>query len=158
MRLSGASLLLVAGTGADIKRLRLSRELGADLTIDVEKEDPVKKSMELTRGGFDVVFEASGNPKSVPQALAMVKPGGKVVLIGIHPAPAQIPTTNLVRSSKTIIGAYGYDADIWYRAINLLASKKVMADSMITHKLPLSEGKHGFELLVKKEATKVIFV
>jgi threonine dehydrogenase-like Zn-dependent dehydrogenase len=28
---------------------------------------------------------------------------------------------------------------------------------MVTHRLPLTEARHGFELLVKKEATKVIF-
>ena len=158
IRLSGVSLLMVAGAAPDTKRLTTASELGADVTIDVTKEDPVKKALSLTRRGFDVVFEASGNPKSVTQALAMVKPGGKVILIGIHPAPGEIPTTDVVRQSKSIIGAYGYDADIWNRAINLLNTKRVKVDSMITHKLPLTEGTHGFELLVKKEATKVIFI
>jgi 2-desacetyl-2-hydroxyethyl bacteriochlorophyllide A dehydrogenase len=157
VKLSGVSLLMIAGAAPDAKRLATASELGADVIIDVTKEDPVKKSHSLTRRGFDVVFEASGNPKSIPQALAMVRPGGKVILIGIHPAPGEIPTTDVVRSSKTIIGAYGYDADIWNRAINLLNTKKVKVDSMITHRLPLTEGANGFELLVKKEATKVIF-
>jgi len=157
IKLAGAALVLVAGTGVDAKRLATASELGADLTIDVTREDPVKKAMELTRGGFDVVLEASGSPKSVPQGLAMVKPGGKVILIGIHPAPAEIPTTNLVRSSKSVIGAYGYDADIWNRALTLLSSGKVRTVPMVTHRLPLTEARHGFGLLVKKEATKVIF-
>jgi 2-desacetyl-2-hydroxyethyl bacteriochlorophyllide A dehydrogenase len=157
IKLAGAALVLVAGTGVDAKRLATASELGADLTIDVTREDPVKKAMELTRGGFDVVLEASGSPKSVPQGLAMVKPGGKVILIGIHPAPAEIPTTNLVRSSKSVIGVYGYDAEIWNRALTLLSSGKVRTAPMVTHRLPLTEAGHGFELLVKKEATKVIF-
>jgi 2-desacetyl-2-hydroxyethyl bacteriochlorophyllide A dehydrogenase len=158
VKLSGVSLLMVAGAAPDAKRLSVAAELGADVTIDVTKEDPVKKAITLTRRGFDVVLEASGNPKSIPQALAMVKPGGKVILIGIHPAPGEIPTTDVVRQSKSIIGAYGYDADIWNRAITLLNTKKVKVDSMITHRLPLTEAIHGFELLVKKEATKVIFI
>lgn len=155
---SGVSLLIVAGAGVDTKRLAIARELGADLTIDVTKDDPVKKAMELTRNGFDIVLEASGNPKSVPQALAMVKPGGKVILIGIHPAPGEIPTTDVVRRSKSIIGAYGYDVDIWKRALTLLNNGMVRVEPMITHRLPLSEANHGFELLVNKEATKVIFI
>lgn len=158
VKLSGVSLLMVAGASADTSRLTVAKELGADLTIDVTRDDPVKKAMLLTRIGFDVVLEASGNPKSVPQALAMVKPGGKVILIGIHPAPGEIPTTDVVRRSKSIIGAYGYDADIWNRALTLLNTGKVKTEPMITHRLPLTEATHGFELLVKKEATKVIFI
>jgi threonine 3-dehydrogenase len=157
VKLSGVSLLMVAGAALDAKRLAIANELGADVTIEITKEDPIKKAQSLTRRGFDIVFEASGSPKSIPQALAMVRPGGKVILIGIHPAPGEIPTTDVVRSSKTIIGAYGYDADIWNRAINLLKTNKVKVDSMITHRLPLTEGVKGFELLVKKEAAKVIF-
>lgn len=158
IRLAGAALVLVAGTSVDMRRLAAAKELGADLTVDVTKEDPVKKAMELTRSGFDVVLEASGSPKSVPQGLAMVKPGGKVILIGIHPAPAEISTTTVVRSSKSVIGAYGYDADIWNRALALLSTGKVRTEPMITHRLPLTDARHGFELLVKKEATKVIFI
>jgi threonine dehydrogenase-like Zn-dependent dehydrogenase len=116
----------------------------------------VKKALEIKRGGLDVVFEASGNPASVTDALNMVKPGGKVVLIGIHPAPAQIQTTSFVRSAKTIIGAYGYDAEIWNRALTLMNNGQVKTAPIITHVMPFQDAKRGFELLVSKEATKVI--
>lgn len=158
----GADYVMVAGTGADKRRLEIAHQLGADDIIDVEKEDPVRRAIEATGGGLrtglDFVFEASGSPKSVPQALAMVRPGGKVVLIGIHPAPAEFQATDLVRRSKSIIGAYGYDAEIWRRAIKLLSSGKVKVKPMITHRLPLSEAKEGFELAVKKEAASVLFL
>jgi 2-desacetyl-2-hydroxyethyl bacteriochlorophyllide A dehydrogenase len=155
VKLSGASSAMVAGTSVDKKRLDIAVELGADRIVNVEREDPVKAS---PTGGFDFVFEASGNPRSVPQALAMVKPGGKVILIGIHPIPAEIQTTDLVRRSKSILGAYGYDADIWRRAITLLTTLKVRVEPMITHRIPLPEAERGFELAVRKEATKVIFI
>ncbi len=162
LRASGAGYVMVAGTGADENRLQIARDLGADDTINVEKEDLVSRAMEATGGGFraglDFVFEASGNPASVSQAVSMVRPGGKVILIGIHPVSAEFPTTNLVRSSKSIIGAYGYDLAIWHRALILFSSGKVRVEPMVTHRLPLSEAEKGFELAVKKEAAKVIFL
>jgi len=162
LKASGAGYTLVAGTGADEKRLQIARELGADDTIDVEKEDPVNKAMAATggglRAGLDFVFEASGNPVSVSQAVNMVRPGGKVILIGIHPTSAEFATTNLVRSSKSIIGAYGYDRDIWLRALYLFSSGKVRVEPMITHRVPLSEAEKGFEMAVSREAAKVIFL
>ena len=162
LRASGAGHIMVAGTSVDAQRLQIAYELGADDTINVEQENPVSRAMAVSGGGFraglDFVFEASGNPASVSQAVDMVKPGGKVILIGIHPAPAEFATTNLVRSSKSIIGAYGYDRDIWVRALHLFSSGKVKTEPMITHRLPLAEAVTGFELAVKKEAAKVIFL
>ncbi len=155
---SGAGLILMAGTSADGGRLDIARRLGADVLLEVDREDPVKKALELTGTGLDYVFEASGNPRSVPQALDMVKPGGKVILIGIHSGPAQFNPTELVRGHKSLIGAYGYDPETWQRALRLLSSRRVKAEEMITHRVPLAEAPKGFELAAKKEAAKVIFV
>jgi len=162
LKAAGAGLIMAAGTSNDSMRLNIAREMGADMTINVDKEDIVSMAKELTgggsRSGLDVVLEASGNPKSVTQAVHMVRPGGKVILIGIHPKPAEIPTTELVRQSKSIIGAYSYDAEIWQRCIALLTSGRVQVKSMITHRLPLTEADEGFEAAVSRKAAKVIFV
>ncbi len=155
---AGASLILMAGTTADRRRLEIARSLGADVIIEVDGEDPVQKAMKLTGAGFDFAFEASGNPKSVPQALDMVKPGGKVILIGIHSGLAQFNPTELVRGKKSIIGAYGYEPETWHRALALLSSRRVKAEEMITHRVPLVEARKGFELAAKREAAKVLFI
>jgi len=162
LKAAGAAAVMVAGTGTDGRRLEIARKLGADVITDVEKEDPVIKAREMTRAysgaGLDFVFEASGNPRSIPQALSMVRARGKVIAIGIHPAPAEIQTTELVRRSKSIIGAYAYDQETWRRSLALLASGKVRIEPMVTHRLPIPEAKDGFELAIKKEAAKVLFI
>jgi 2-desacetyl-2-hydroxyethyl bacteriochlorophyllide A dehydrogenase len=155
---AGASLVVMAGTTADRRRLEIARSLGADVIIEVDGEDPVQKAMKLTGAGFDFVFEASGNPRSVPQALDMVKPGGKVILIGIHSGLARFNPTELVRGKKSIIGAYGYEPETWHRALALLSSRRVKAEEMITHRVPLAEARKGFELAAKREAAKVLFI
>jgi len=162
VKAAGAGLVMVAGTAADARRLEIARRLGADIIIDVDREDLISKVTKVIgrdfSAGLDFVFEATGNPKSVSQALSMVRRGGKVILIGIHPAPAEFDTTNLVRSSKSIIGAYGYDPEIWRRALLLLSSGKIRVEPMITHRIPLTEAKEGFELAISKEAAKVLFI
>lgn len=162
LKAAGAGFVLVAGTSGDRERLKLAERLGADVTINVEEQDPVEKMKELTGSdidfGLDFVFEATGNPKSVPQALDMVKMAGKVILIGIHSGPAQFNPTELVRSKKSIIGAYGYQVDTWQRVLHLFSTEKVQVKEVITHQLPLSEARKGFELAMKKEAIKVLFI
>lgn len=155
---AGASLLLMAGTSADRGRLQTAKRLGADVITEVDGENPVEKAMKLTGAGFDYVFEASGNPRSVPQALDMVKPGGKVILIGIHSGPAQFNPTELVRGRKSLIGAYGYEPETWQRALALLSSRRIKAEEMITHRVPLAEARKGFELAASREAAKVLFI
>ena len=162
LKATGAGLVMIAGTSADTRRLEIADALGADVIIDVDKDDPISRAIEVTggglRAGLDFVFEASGNPQSVQQALNMVRPGGKVILIGIHSAPAEFHVTDLVRRSKSIIGAYGYDAAIWNRSLALLTSGKIKVEPMITHRLPLTEAREGFELAVREEAAKVLFL
>ncbi|MEW6443235.1 MAG: alcohol dehydrogenase catalytic domain-containing protein [bacterium] len=162
LKVSGASFVLVTGTAADRVRLEVAGRLGADELVNVDETDPVQRAMDLTGGsfggGFDLVFEAAGNPRTVSQGLAMARPGGKLVLLGIHPAPAQIHPTDLVRGGKSILGAYAYDPDTWRRALALLASGQVRTDPMITHRVPLADARSGFELAVQKKAAKVLFL
>ncbi|MBW1710050.1 MAG: alcohol dehydrogenase catalytic domain-containing protein [Deltaproteobacteria bacterium] len=158
LKAGGASLIMMAGTGADEKRLDLAEELGADVIVDVEKDDPAFKTLELTGQGLDMVFEATGNPKSVAQGLNMVKPGGKVVLIGIHPGLAEFDPTPMVRGRKTLIGAYAYDAQTWERALAVISSGQVNPEAVITHRLPLSQAEKGFQMAINKEAVKVLFM
>lgn len=162
LRAVGASTILVAGTGADARRLAVAEKLGADVIIDVEREDPVQKAAQLAGGGFggglDFVFEATGNPLSIPQGLAMIRGGGKLVLIGIHAGKAEFAPTELVRGRKSILGAYAYETDTWRRALALLASGRVTVEPMITHTVPFSRAEEAFELAVRREAAKVILV
>ena len=158
LRTGGASSIMVTGTTADEKRLSLAGKLGADITMDVIREDPVARAKGLTGGGFDIVFEATGNRNAIPQALEMVKPGGRVVLIGVHSEPVEFDPTPMVRSRKSIISAYGYTDQQWSRGISLLASKKLDVEPIITHRLPLAQAEEGFQLATRQEAAKVIFM
>jgi L-iditol 2-dehydrogenase len=166
LKAAGAGPILVTGTRADTLRLEVAGRLGVDAAVDIDETDVTAVTKELTKGvGFDFVFEATGNPKSISQALSMVRAGtliggkgGKVILIGIHPSSAGFLPTDLVRGSKTLMGAYGYETETWQRSLALLSRGKIDVEPMITHKLTLEEAAKGFDLAVKKEAAKVVFV
>src|SRR6185436_21101215 len=84
-RVAGADTIIVTGLTRDAPKLALARELGADHTIDVEKEDVRVRVKELTDGlGADVVIEVSANaPEPVAEALHYVANGGRIVLAGV---------------------------------------------------------------------------
>ena len=56
---SGPNKVIITGRNCDEKRLQLAKELGADVTINVDAEDAVERIFELTHGkGADMVVEA----------------------------------------------------------------------------------------------------
>jgi len=74
----GAGRTIMIGRGA---KLEIARELGADVCIDFEREDPVARVLELTGGvGCDEVIECSGADDSPKKACELVKKTGSVVL------------------------------------------------------------------------------
>lgn len=165
LKLAGAGLVMVTGTSRDQARLAMAERFGADVVVNVDQEDPVSKAMALTggrvgliaMGGLDLVFEAAGVPSCIGQALSMVRRGGKVVVAGIHPGPAQINPVDLVMSNKTLQGVLGYELPHWHRALDLMSSGRVEPEALITHRLPLDQAEEGFELAARKEAIKVVF-
>ena len=126
-------------------RLAVARKLGATTTINVTKEEPVQKI--LAEGGVDTVFEAVGHQQTVQQALAMVKKGGTVIVIGMLEALMQLPMLDITIKEIELHGSYGYTSDDFQQALNLLMKKKVNVIPLITHLLPLENIQHGFEIL-----------
>jgi len=153
---AGAGKILVSGRHEN--RLEVAKNLGADVTVNERKENPVDKAMELTSGlGVDIAYEATGNPKAVEQAVSMTKKGGKVVLVGVHSKPLErFNIHNVVSNEKIILGCWTHTSSTWDLALSLLSTGKVKADPIITHVLPLEEFEKGFNLLRTREAIKVL--
>jgi 2-desacetyl-2-hydroxyethyl bacteriochlorophyllide A dehydrogenase len=126
-------------------RLALAQKLGATTTINVRKEDPLQKI--LMDGGVDTVFEAVGHQETVQQGLAMVKTGGKVIVIGMLEATMQLPMLDITVKEIDLQGSYGYTSDDFQQALKLIAQGKVNVKPLITHLLPLHDIKNGFEIL-----------
>ena len=70
---AGAGKVIVTGMSRDRRRMELAKTFGADVTIDVEKSDPVEAVSELTEGRMaDIVMDVSGNPKGAVTAINLV--------------------------------------------------------------------------------------
>src|SRR5581483_4599855 len=69
---AGASLIIVTGTSKDAARMKVAKELGADYVIDVQKEDPLKRIMEITGGkGVDVALDCTAGAGTGPILLGI---------------------------------------------------------------------------------------
>ncbi|ABB14675.1 zinc-dependent alcohol dehydrogenase [Carboxydothermus hydrogenoformans] len=91
------------------RRIEIARKLGIEKVINVAQEDPLKTIMEVTKkSGVDVVFETTGNPKAVEQALQIVKRGGTVVFLGIGAGKVPINIDQVTRTGLKLLGSFRY--------------------------------------------------
>ena len=156
---SGASMVIAA----ELKqfRLDLAKRIGsADVYVNTEKEDIVKRTMELTNGrGADAVIELAGVPITIRQAFQALKKTGRVGLLGLSEKPVEIETTSMIiYKEATVFGSTGRSMfGTWERMASLVANKRVNLTGVITDRLPLEKAEDGFQRVMKGESGKVLF-
>ena len=165
-KISGADVLI-----ADLvdSALDLAKELGADVMVNCDREDLVARVMEWTGGlGADICFECAGGesmPQTLPLATKVVRRGGKVVLVGgFDPGEVSIPLEwqRIQMSEIRIIPNASFAFHDIYpeqgMVLDLLASGKLDAKKLITHRFPLDRINEAFETADAKQDSGAVFV
>lgn len=107
----------------------LAGELGADLAVTpeqlaraVRRRSRSFESSGHLSGGADVVVDCVGSAQSLQQALAMVRPRGRVVLVGM-PAKVTVDLASLWHREVALVGAYAYGCErsgtAWRRTFDI---------------------------------------
>ncbi len=79
--LIGASVIVAADRLPH--RLTWATQLGAAAAVDIGRDSPVDAVMDLTGCGAHVVVDPAGNKESINSAISCLRPGGRMVLVGI---------------------------------------------------------------------------
>lgn len=152
LRARGARVLMVSRTG---RRFALARELGAEATQKVGEASLEEAGRGFSgREGVDVVVETAGTPEAVAHALALVRPGGRVVLTGLPHEPMPVSFFSVVRREVTITGSMIYQ-DEFPEAMRLIAEGRVRVRPLITHRFGLDAIGEAFEAHRLPESIKV---
>jgi len=153
---SGASA--VYATDINETRMDLARNV-VDEAINSKEVDSTERILELTNNmGPDIVFECSGNAAASQQSITLPKRGGTLVTIGICLHSIEVsPFQDLVFKQLTIKGSFHSSPRDFVQAIDILKSKTIEVDSIITSKIPLEDiGEKGFEIALKGEGGKIL--
>lgn len=139
------------------QRLEVATQLGADKTFNASIEDSKldEKIAKWSNGCVDRVFEAVGVPAVQEQALRIVRPGGKLILVGQSESPMKLSSLYVTRREIEIIGTLACLLD-FPTVIDLLDKGIIDAKSLITHRFNLNQVKEAYEVIEKKEAIKVV--
>ena len=141
-------------------RLDMAKRFGADSVIPTD-EDVSEKVRALNNGMLaDLVVICRG--KWIPQALESVDRGGTILFFAGAREDDRIPTpvNDLFwRTEITLTSSYAAPPADSIAALNLIRSKRVPVNDMITHRLPLADAVKGFHLLThptEQDSMKVV--
>jgi L-iditol 2-dehydrogenase len=90
------------------------------------------------------------------QAIEIVKPGGRIILVGISPDVARISSDFIVRKEIEIFGSFIYTHDDFSHAIQLISEKRVRLVPLMTHRFSLKDIGEAFDIADKKQGIKVM--
>ena len=154
---SGAGRIIA--TDISDYRLDAAQRLGADGAIHAEEDVPARLRQTNEDRPADLVIVCTGALPAFHQALQSVDRGGTVLFF----APTEpgvdlpVPVNDFWRNGITLMPSYGagpFDIGV---AIDLLRSRRVPVQEMITHRLGLAETGKGFQLVAEGgESIKVI--
>lgn len=147
---------------ADLRpqRLAVAAELGAATTLPLPADGAIPALLDLIPGreGSSAVIEATGSPSGWETALAVVRPGGSVMLFGGCAPGTSVPldTHRLHYSELTVRGAYHHRPATVRRAVAMLAAGRPDLRPLLSGEAPLDQLAGALAAMGRGEALKFV--
>ncbi|MEM3061278.1 MAG: zinc-binding dehydrogenase, partial [Candidatus Bathyarchaeia archaeon] len=129
---------IIALTGRSEMKAKKALEFGADRAVISKEEDPVEEIIKETGGkGVDVIFEAAGVEDTLKVAFRTLRPGGKLISLGVFDKALNIDFNPVVFFEYQIAGSNAYSYGDFKKAIELVSENRVDLSSLISQEIPL---------------------
>ena len=140
---AGAGQVLVSDLSPE--KLAIAGQYPGVTPVDIRNESLAARVAEVTGGwGADVIFEASGSPKAFEGIFDLLAPAGTLVLVGMPPDSICLDVVAAQTKEARIETIFRY-ANVYPRAVALLASGKVNLKPLISAVFPFEQSIAAFE-------------
>lgn len=152
----GMSVMLAAkAEGADSfyitdkidPRLTIAVKEGASFTGNPLKENVVEKILQKAKLGLDVVFECCGKQEALDQTIEILKPGGKLIVVGIPEFERWSMNVEKTRRREIFLQFIRRQVDCVEPALEMMKNGLICVDNMVTHRFPFNKTKEAFDLV-----------
>ena len=152
----GTSVLLsarAAGTGRIFVsdkldyRLYMAESSGASLAVNTGKVNIVKKMEDYIPDGLDIIFECCGQQDAMDEAIEMIKPGGKIIIVGIPEFDNWILKTDKIRRKEITLINIRRQNHTAPAALKMISDKQVNVSNMVTHRFGFEHTKEAFDMV-----------
>ena len=131
----------------DQKKLDLACTLGADEALRSDRVDVAAEVMRRTGGrGADVSLEAVGIAPTVQTAVACLRKGGQVTLVGLLAAKVELPMQTIITRELTINSSY-ISCGEYPACLDLMARSAINVEPLMSAVAPLADGAAWFARL-----------
>ena len=150
------TLQLVAQEGVETtaydlteERLDLARATGAVRTVKADEGEGLEPS------SFDLIYETSGAPGALADAIRFASPGGRIALLGLPVGEFPVSTSQIVRKELRIAGSMIYTEEFPY-VLDLLSAGKIDTAPLTTGVIGLDEVGDALEMFHSPDRVKVL--
>jgi L-iditol 2-dehydrogenase len=144
----------------DPNKLEMACRLGADQGLSPNQCDVAAELHRQTSGrGADLALEVVGIPATVSLAMACLRKGGSLGLVGNLSPTVELPLQAVVTRELTLYGSYASSGE-YPACLDLIARGAVDVDAMLSAVAPLAEGASWFRRLYEgqERLMKVVLV
>jgi len=129
------------------ERMESARKAGALWCGNPIKQDIAAEILKQEPLGLDAVFECAGQQETMDQGIELLRPGGKLMLVGIpREDRVSFMPDRMRRKELTLINVRRQN-ECTQKAMDLVAEKKVNIDFMVTHRFSLADTPAAFDLV-----------
>jgi threonine dehydrogenase-like Zn-dependent dehydrogenase len=129
------------------ERIEVAKITGATWIGNPDRQDIVKEILKFKPAGMDVVFECAGEQETIDQAIELLKPGSKLMLIGIPRSERISMVIDKMRRKEITIINVRRQNKCTQGCIDLIASGRINVDFMITHRFKPRQVQQAFDMV-----------
>ena len=129
------------------QRLSVASKEGASGIINPLTEDVVERIKHITHLGLDTVFECCGQQEAFDQAIEVLKPGGRLIVVGIPEFDLWSMNVENTRRKEISIQFIRRQVDCVDTALEMLKERRICVGNMVTHRFPFNKTKEAFDLV-----------
>ena len=154
---AAGGIVSITGTRTDAGRLEVARDLGFG-TWNVDQPDDEAALVSLARNrSIDVVLECAGAAPAVASALQWLRPGGRLVQMGLLAGNVAVPFGEIVTRELSVSAGFGSSPASWRRAVRLVEERQVRLEPLVSHVFPLRDHARAFDFFARRDGLKTIF-
>lgn len=127
------------------RRLDIAVEAGS-VGLNPQNSNIVEQILKQVPLGVDAVFECAGQQETIDQAVELLKPGGRLILIGIPRNDRISMTIDKIRRKEITVINIRRQNKCTQECIDLIKEKKINADFMVTHRFDFEQTQEAFDL------------
>ena len=141
-------------------RLRMSKSLGFELSVDASQQDAVSYVRQQTDGrGADAVILAVGGNSLIRPAMDAARPGGRVLLFAqTQRGEVVVDPASICVDEKSLIGSYSASVDLQNESVEFVMNRQMNLEQLISHRFSLQESARALELAAHPQPSSMKIV